>query len=780
MKAFVIHLNNRTDRHQSIEDLKSKYSEYFDVEIMQAVDGTNNLQNHKFGILPNWTDPIHDKSINVGEIGCALSHFSCWQRIVQNNINMALILEDDVQFTGDVDGTLREVIAFTKSHGEFDGIYLGRNPITPVNNETVIDSLFVKANASYNAHAYMLSLQGAKLLIESSFLNNIIPVDDFLSVMYDLNYMPRIRHFYTPSRPFLMYALKTSIAIQNTFVSSITVSNVFKPSILYESQLDIDVSADKKAESAELITNWFQFMDSIKVNFCLQVKPEYSFVEKIISDIVNFHCNRLGIDVNRCCASFWTKPSPYNFDYIHMHVDHCDYEISTQNTMQRKPLFTTLTYFDDSDCPTVITKVTRNMKSTKTFQSNDNNELVLILPRILKHLCFDAGDVFHGEGYLQDYNVNTPRKTLVVAVWEMNNKPLHIPMYHNDVFLYHTFMKNRNPICEDTYKSDYPIVKFSSSNGPSNGRVEINITDNKVINETFFNDLIVRRSKTVLYPINQLLQRSDDKHSFVVRFPNIVLRQIQDPVNKSLERWKVCLRINETQKHQLFRHAKELLREQCVMNQNALQTNCDALETLILTVSELFLNKMSLNTERIYKTVSFGPKAIEHQSDSMGPFMTIFLHLSDAKTPTVLSNITKDEYKYKEMNHKNGICLFLPESWVTYCFDTSTYCYSHDKSLVIGLWHVRPEGFPLYQTQSANGKLARDDIGFSSLTQTSKTIKDPSMLESLLYQGFTPINCYDKSVPNELVRITYEPTNDIKSCDNVLKSLRFDPRQFNK
>lgn len=91
MKKFVINLKRRPDRLE----LFVKQCPYVDVEVIYAFDGKNpELESKKERkLLLNFP-----KSLKPGEIGCAISHLRIWKRIVNENINLAMIFEDDCNF----------------------------------------------------------------------------------------------------------------------------------------------------------------------------------------------------------------------------------------------------------------------------------------------------------------------------------------------------------------------------------------------------------------------------------------------------------------------------------------------------------------------------------------------------------------------------------------------------------------------------------------------------------------------------------------------------------
>jgi len=93
-KVFLINLDSSTERFTFMDDqLKQLGIEYQRIsavygkdlhatDISKVYDPQTNLQKY-------------DKKLNLGEIGCYLSHVQCWQMIIDQQLDYALILEDD-------------------------------------------------------------------------------------------------------------------------------------------------------------------------------------------------------------------------------------------------------------------------------------------------------------------------------------------------------------------------------------------------------------------------------------------------------------------------------------------------------------------------------------------------------------------------------------------------------------------------------------------------------------------------------------------------------------
>ncbi len=73
-----------------------------DYTYFEAVDGktlTDEILSQKgIKFMPGYEDPYHKRPMKMGEIGCFLSHFMIWQKMVEENLKEVLILEDDIKF----------------------------------------------------------------------------------------------------------------------------------------------------------------------------------------------------------------------------------------------------------------------------------------------------------------------------------------------------------------------------------------------------------------------------------------------------------------------------------------------------------------------------------------------------------------------------------------------------------------------------------------------------------------------------------------------------------
>jgi glycosyl transferase family 25 len=201
MKVFVINVDKDNKRMESLhEHLIEHEIEY---ERISAETGPT----EEFGSLKY--------VCNKGVAGSFASHRKCWRRIIDEDLEMAMILEDDARFTDEASTILKKVLS--ELPDDFDILYLGcsgigdeevnflKNPhhifllpniMTRKKSKKVSENLVVPASP-FQIHAYILSNKGAKTLLSKKPVTCFGDYD--LSIFQDLH----------------MYACKPQIATQS-------------------------------------------------------------------------------------------------------------------------------------------------------------------------------------------------------------------------------------------------------------------------------------------------------------------------------------------------------------------------------------------------------------------------------------------------------------------------------------------------------------------------------------------------------------------------------------
>ena len=171
MRSFVLNLKRQKEK---LATFLANNDEYLsDLEVVEATDGRKIdltlLRQMGFDTNKHWRDPLLNRTITHGEVGCFISHFRMWQRCIDENEHF-LIFEDDVVVERELTDELADEAG--------DGIlYLLWNEMRTVGARES------KPCYPYWLCAYVISPVAAKILIDS-FLN-IIPADEYVPYLSD-------------------------------------------------------------------------------------------------------------------------------------------------------------------------------------------------------------------------------------------------------------------------------------------------------------------------------------------------------------------------------------------------------------------------------------------------------------------------------------------------------------------------------------------------------------------------------------------------------------------
>uniref|UniRef100_A0A452VA74 Cerebral endothelial cell adhesion molecule n=1 Tax=Ursus maritimus TaxID=29073 RepID=A0A452VA74_URSMA len=188
-EVFVISLARRPDRRERM--LSSLWEMEISGRLVDAVDGrtlnSSIMRSLGVDLLPGYQDPYSGRTLTKGEVGCFLSHYSIWEEVVARGLAQVLVFEDDVRFESNFRGRLERLMEEVEAEKlPWDLIYLGRKQVNP-EEEAAVEGLphLVVAGYSYWTLAYVLSLAGARKLLASQPLRRMLPVDEFLPIMFD-------------------------------------------------------------------------------------------------------------------------------------------------------------------------------------------------------------------------------------------------------------------------------------------------------------------------------------------------------------------------------------------------------------------------------------------------------------------------------------------------------------------------------------------------------------------------------------------------------------------
>jgi len=161
--------------------------------LVEAVDGktlTDSYVYDELGIhlMPEYKDPYHKRTMTHGEIGCFLSHYQIWEDVRQHKYRRVLVFEDDLRFVKYFRQTLSTLIdEADEQKVDWDLIYLGRKRLNPTSDGPMVPECRYLSNVGYSywTLSYALTYEGAVKLLEARPFENLVPVDEYLPIMFD-------------------------------------------------------------------------------------------------------------------------------------------------------------------------------------------------------------------------------------------------------------------------------------------------------------------------------------------------------------------------------------------------------------------------------------------------------------------------------------------------------------------------------------------------------------------------------------------------------------------
>lgn len=164
-KIFIINL---ADSHARLAHCRQQLAD-IQFERIEAVNGRNLNAQQIAQHYDEKHNPVrYHKPLTVGEVGCYLSHRKVWQRIIDEQLDYAIVLEDDFVLNQPIDGISQALEAISEP---WDYIKLAEYP----NKRKAIHSascgayeLVVYNKVPARTCAQVVSLQGAKKLLAAS------------------------------------------------------------------------------------------------------------------------------------------------------------------------------------------------------------------------------------------------------------------------------------------------------------------------------------------------------------------------------------------------------------------------------------------------------------------------------------------------------------------------------------------------------------------------------------------------------------------------------------
>ncbi|KAK6469086.1 procollagen galactosyltransferase 1-like isoform X1, partial [Huso huso] len=186
-EVFLINLKRRKDRRERM--LHTLHEQEISCKIIAAVDGkalnVSEIEAMGIAMLPGCqVTKTHSPRGSSG----FLSHYNKGGPGVEALGLESLVFEDDLRFEVFFKRRLQNLMHEIQTQGlDWDLIYIGRKRMQVEHPERAVPNVhnLVEADYSYWTLGYAISLQGARKLLDAQPLSKMLPVDEFLPVMYN-------------------------------------------------------------------------------------------------------------------------------------------------------------------------------------------------------------------------------------------------------------------------------------------------------------------------------------------------------------------------------------------------------------------------------------------------------------------------------------------------------------------------------------------------------------------------------------------------------------------
>jgi GR25 family glycosyltransferase involved in LPS biosynthesis len=188
-KTLIINMDNDISKKR-YEMLESFFYHFNNPERFPASNGR--VPDYRFYVLDEWNKKLiggDDKYVRMsdGEVGCCMSHLGVWKKVIEDDLEMCLVIEDDaLKIIPNFENIIFDL--YKNLPEDWDVFLIGFSTF----NETCkkVSEDIYKVKDFILAHCYLINKSGAKKLIDSLPINS--PLDTFMSSVS--NYVNIYRH----------------------------------------------------------------------------------------------------------------------------------------------------------------------------------------------------------------------------------------------------------------------------------------------------------------------------------------------------------------------------------------------------------------------------------------------------------------------------------------------------------------------------------------------------------------------------------------------------------
>lgn len=167
MQIFIINLKESTDRRQyMIEEMKKLNIQY---EFFDAINGKN-IKNIDKIYDKETAIKVYGRELKLGEIGCAMSHLLIYKKMLEENIEQALIFEDDIIIANDFNKVFSQILKLENNGiillGQSDSKLKTKIYFQSISQHHKLKKIF---NSGYGAYGYLICKKAAEKIYANNF-----------------------------------------------------------------------------------------------------------------------------------------------------------------------------------------------------------------------------------------------------------------------------------------------------------------------------------------------------------------------------------------------------------------------------------------------------------------------------------------------------------------------------------------------------------------------------------------------------------------------------------
>ncbi len=195
--VFVINLARDTDRRAHMAALLARIG--LPATFVPAVNGRSLPAAERARYDPARALRVYGKPMLDAEIGCYLSHYRLWQRLLDEGLEAALILEDDIEIDPVLPGLLADLLAcppwlVVRLHSMRGRVLAPRRGAFRGRQVAALRDgagLFRLRTHTLGAAAYLIRAEGARRLLEYG-RRIVLPVDQTMDRFWENGIVPYV------------------------------------------------------------------------------------------------------------------------------------------------------------------------------------------------------------------------------------------------------------------------------------------------------------------------------------------------------------------------------------------------------------------------------------------------------------------------------------------------------------------------------------------------------------------------------------------------------------